>query len=71
MKALKITPLVYLFLSLAIILLLHFLLPAMRVLPFPWNLFGVIPLALGIVINLVADRSFKKEGGEAVDIALA
>ncbi len=32
----------------------------MRVLPFPWNLFGVIPLALGIMINLVADRSFKK-----------
>lgn len=60
MKALNITPPVYLFLSLGIILLLHFLLPGMRVLPFPWNLSGLIPLALGIVMNLVADRSFKK-----------
>ena len=60
MKALKITPPVYLFLALAIILLLHFLLPGMRVLFFPWNLSGFIPLALGIVMNLVADRSLKK-----------
>jgi protein-S-isoprenylcysteine O-methyltransferase Ste14 len=61
MKALKITPPVYLFLSIAIMLLLHFLLSKTRVLPFPWNLFGIIPLVLGIVLNLVADRSFKKK----------
>jgi protein-S-isoprenylcysteine O-methyltransferase Ste14 len=60
MKALKITPPVYLFLTIAIMLLLHFLLPGTRVLPFPWNLLGIIPLVLGIVMNLVADRSFKK-----------
>ncbi|MGD8985256.1 MAG: isoprenylcysteine carboxylmethyltransferase family protein [Desulfobacteraceae bacterium] len=60
MKTLKIEPPVYLFLSIAIILLLHFLLPGTRVLPFPWNLLGIIPLVLGIVMNLVADRSFKK-----------
>lgn len=60
MKALKITPPVYLFLSIAIMLLLHFLVSKTRVFPFPWNLFGIIPLVLGIVLNLVADRSFKK-----------
>lgn len=60
MKAIKITPPVYLFLSIAIMLLLHFLLPRTRVFPFPWNLFGIIPLVLGIVMNLAADRSFKK-----------
>ena len=60
MKAINNTPPVYLFLSIAIMLLLHFLLPGMRVLPFPWNLFGVIPLVLGIAMNLVADKSFKK-----------
>ena len=60
MKALKIEPPVYLFLSIAIMWLLHFLLPKTRVLPFPYNLFGIIPLVLGIVMNLVADRSFKK-----------
>ena len=60
MKTTNITPPVYLFLSIAIMLLVHFLLPGTRVLPFPWNLFGVIPLVLGIAMNLVADKSFKK-----------
>lgn len=61
MKALKMEPPVYLFLSIAIMLLLHFLLPWTRVLSFPWKLFGIIPLVLGIVLNLVADKSFKKK----------
>ena len=60
MKTLKIEPPVYLCLSIAMILLLHFLVPGTRVLPFPWNLLGIIPLVLGIVMNLVADKSFKK-----------
>jgi protein-S-isoprenylcysteine O-methyltransferase Ste14 len=39
---------------------LHFLFPGVTDLVFPWPLLGVIPLALGIGINLVADRSFKQ-----------
>jgi protein-S-isoprenylcysteine O-methyltransferase Ste14 len=39
---------------------LHFLFPRATVLVFPWNFLGIIPLALGIGINLVADRSFKQ-----------
>ena len=60
MKLTNIIPPVYLFLSIAIMLLLHFLLPLKKVLFFPLNLLGLILIALGIIINLVADRSFKK-----------
>jgi protein-S-isoprenylcysteine O-methyltransferase Ste14 len=59
MKPITITPPVYLFLSIAIMVLVHFLLPGTKILAFPWNLLGLISLTLGIVLNLVADRSFK------------
>jgi len=60
MKHLEVIPPVYLFLAIVIMVLIHFLLPWTKLLALPWNLVGVIPLALGIVINLVADKSFKK-----------
>jgi protein-S-isoprenylcysteine O-methyltransferase Ste14 len=39
---------------------LHFLVPVRQLLPFPWRLIGVVPLIAGIVLNLIADQSFKK-----------
>lgn len=60
MKALKIIPPIYLFSAIAIMVLFHLLLPGAKVLALPWNLAGVIPLAFGIIINLSADKSFKK-----------
>ncbi len=60
MNTRKIIPPVYLLLSIAVMVSLHFLFPGVTVLGFPWQLLGVIPLALGIGINLVADRSFKQ-----------
>ncbi len=60
MKAVKIIPPIYLFSSIAIMVLLHFLLPGAKVLALPWSLLGVVPLAFGIFINLSADKSFKK-----------
>lgn len=59
MKLINIRPPVYLFLSIAIMVLIHFLLPGTKILALPWNLLGLIPLALGVVLNLVADKSFK------------
>jgi len=39
--------------------LLHFLLPVAKILALPWRLLGIIPLALGVGINLIADKAFK------------
>jgi hypothetical protein len=41
-------------------LALHFLLPLTRVIPSPWNLLGIIPLAGGIALNIIADNAFRK-----------
>ena len=60
MKVLKVDPPVYLLLSITAILLLYFLPTQTRLIAFPWNLAGIIPLAIGVIINLSADRVFKK-----------
>jgi len=39
---------------------LHFLFPGIRIIPPLWNLLGVIPLTLGVTINLVTDKAFHK-----------
>jgi protein-S-isoprenylcysteine O-methyltransferase Ste14 len=39
---------------------LYFLLPIVKFIPFPWNLVGIVPLSIGIYLNLVADHVFKK-----------
>jgi protein-S-isoprenylcysteine O-methyltransferase Ste14 len=59
-RLLRIEPPFYLFLSLATILLLHLFLPGATAISAPWNLLGVVFLSLGIVLNLMADRSFKE-----------
>jgi len=42
--------------------LLHFFIPVYQLTPYPWNASGMIPLALGIVLNLATDNAFKKRG---------
>jgi protein-S-isoprenylcysteine O-methyltransferase Ste14 len=39
---------------------LHFLLPIKQILLFPWSLLGLFPLVIGVILNLWADKSFKK-----------
>lgn len=41
---------------------LHFLLPLQQLLVLPWRLVGLVPLVMGIGLNLVADQIFKKHG---------
>ena len=48
--------------ALAGMTLLHHFLPVMQLVAYPWNAYGLIPLAAGIVLNLNADRLFKKHG---------
>ena len=54
----KVLPPTYLLVAIVLMLALHFLLPVYKIVPMPWNVLGVIPLACGIALNLVADRAF-------------
>jgi hypothetical protein len=54
----KLMPTTYLLISVVAIVALHVLRPVAKVVPTPWNLLGILPLAVGVVINLVADRAF-------------
>ena len=53
-------PPTYLFAAIAVMIALHFILPLAKVIAFPWNLSGLISFVLGIVINIVADKAFKR-----------
>lgn len=59
MEVICIIPPVYLLVCIALMILFRFLLSGAKLLGLPWNLSGLIPLALGIALNLAADRSFK------------
>jgi len=48
--------------ALVAMLVLALVLPGARLIPFPWNLLGLIPLILGAAMNVVADRQFKQAG---------
>jgi len=57
-KGKKVLPPTYLLVTIVLMLVLHFLLPVSRIIPIPWNILGVLPLACGIALNLVADKAF-------------
>jgi len=56
----KTLPPTYFLLALVATVLLHFLWPIRRYWELPWRLIGIAPLVLGIVLNVVADREFKR-----------
>jgi protein-S-isoprenylcysteine O-methyltransferase Ste14 len=56
----KILPPTFFNSAILIIVLLHFIFPITNFNYFPWNLFGIIPVLAGVVLNLLADSSFKK-----------
>jgi len=57
----QVLPPTYLFISIAMMALLHFLVPVLMFAVYPWNLLGIIPLVTGVTLNLIADTAFKKE----------
>jgi protein-S-isoprenylcysteine O-methyltransferase Ste14 len=59
-KETKVLPPTYLLVAIVVMLALHFLLPAIQIIPGPWNILGVVPLACGIALNLVADKAFRE-----------
>jgi len=61
MKTKPILPPTYFFVSVAIMVLFHFLIPVFVIARYPWNLLGIIPLVTGVFLNLKADAAFKRE----------
>jgi protein-S-isoprenylcysteine O-methyltransferase Ste14 len=61
MKRKRILPPTYLVISVITMVLLHFLAPISELIPYPWTLFGLVPLAAGITLNLIADSAFRKK----------
>jgi protein-S-isoprenylcysteine O-methyltransferase Ste14 len=55
-------PPVYLFISLACMVLLNLFIPVYQLIPYPWNATGIIPMALGMALNIIADKAFKQTG---------
>ena len=56
----KVMPTSYLFVALLLIILLHYTLPIVTIIASPWNLVGLLPLILGVVINVIADLDLKR-----------
>jgi protein-S-isoprenylcysteine O-methyltransferase Ste14 len=55
-------PPVYLLAALALQASLHYELPMCECIAYPWSLLGLLPLAGGVVLNLLADAAFKRRG---------
>jgi protein-S-isoprenylcysteine O-methyltransferase Ste14 len=55
----KVLPPTYFLAAVVLMAPLHFLLPARQLIAGLWRVLGVVPLAPGVYINLVADRAFK------------
>lgn len=58
----RVLPPTYLLLAIVVMGALHLLVPWLQVVAFPWTMFGLVPLAVGLVLNLVADANLKKHG---------
>lgn len=58
----KILPPTYIFGAMVVMIALHFLFPIAMIVGFPWNLLGVIPLILGLLMAIIADRVFHQRG---------
>jgi protein-S-isoprenylcysteine O-methyltransferase Ste14 len=59
MKRQAVLPPTYLWIAIIMMVGIHFLFPVKPIIPFPRDLLGLLPLALGIALNVVADQSFR------------
>ncbi len=58
----SVLPPTYLLVTIVSMAALHLLVPWRRVIPFPWSLVGIVPVALGVALDLVADAALEKHG---------
>lgn len=62
MKSRKILPPTYVLFALILMLILHFIFLGTKLIRQPWNLLGLIPLVIGVALNLIADSAFRRAG---------
>ncbi len=60
MNGSKVFPPTYLLIAIGVMVVLHFVFPLMTVVSLPWNLSGIVPLVVGVAINIVADNTFRR-----------
>ncbi len=60
MKGKNVMPTTFLLIAIVVMAALHFSFPVTRIIAPWWNLLGIIPLALGVIVNLIADQAFQK-----------
>jgi protein-S-isoprenylcysteine O-methyltransferase Ste14 len=53
----KVMPTTYLLIALLAMIVLRFSQPLDQIIPTPWNLLGIVPVLLGIALNLFADKA--------------
>lgn len=56
----RMLPPTYLLIAIVVMVALRFLVPVARFIRFPWTLLGLLPGALGVTLNLLADQAFKR-----------
>lgn len=49
-------------LMMLVIFALHFVKPLGVLFPYPWNFLGLLPIALGALLNIAADRELQRAG---------
>lgn len=59
MKTTQIYPPTYMLIAMLAMVILNFLFPVALIVPSPWSLLGIIPIALGVYIAFVAEKSFR------------
>ena len=59
-KKTRIMPWGYVFLSLFLIILLHFLLPVKKIIVYPYNLSGILVLMTGYLLNKLSSSELEK-----------
>ncbi len=62
MNRIKVLPPIGLLIAILAMTALHFVLPVAYRIPSPWNLLGLLPLVMGIALNIIADNLFRKVG---------
>lgn len=62
MNLININPPVYLYLAVIFMIILHLWIPVLDIISYPFTLLGIIPLVYGIILNLAADSSLKRQG---------